>query len=200
MGRIRDLDPDLIFIGGDYADRGLRYVSPCLEALAELKPAMAVLGNHDVQTIAGVNPRQAVVEAMERLGIPLICNSSEVIEHGKWRIQLAGPADCRRDVAYLGHVARDPSADLLIILSHNPDFIPIGCTHLPFDLALCGHTHGGQITWFGRPITTHSIYRRELGRGLCFFRGKPVVVSSGVGTTILPLRFFAPPGIELIEL
>ncbi len=200
IDRISNLSPDMVLLGGDYIERGTRYVLPCLKALSALQPAAAVLGNHDIKPSGGIIPRDAVLDAMEAFGIPVLCNSSMTIRSGNLTIQIAGAADAGRDIAYLGHISRDEHADLMILLSHNPDFIPTGSGHLDFDIAVCGHTHGGQITLFGRPVTTHSIYRRELGRGLCRWRGKPVVVSNGIGTTILPMRFFAVPSIEVIEL
>lgn len=198
--RVQELSPDLVLLGGDYVEGGPTYARECLEALSRLSPAAAVLGNHDIQDSRKGSAREAAAAVCRSLGIPLLYNSCITVQVKGITLQIAGPADARRDTAYLGHIRRDPSADIMILLSHNPDFIPSGAQHLDFDLALCGHTHGGQITLFGRPLTTHSKYRKELGRGLCRWKGKPVVVSCGLGTTIMPLRFFASPSIETADL
>ncbi len=198
--RAEQLNPDLVLLGGDYVERGNRYVDRCISQLARLKAHAAVLGNHDIQTHRGENPRSAVVAALEERGIPLLNNTSMMITVKGIHIQIIGTADARRDIAYAGHLTRDDRADMLILLSHSPDFLPSGAGHLDLDLALCGHTHGGQITLFGRPITTHSRYGRILGRGLCTYRSTPVVISNGVGTTILPLRFWAPCAVDVIDL
>ena len=107
----------------------------------------------------------------------------------------------RPDVAQAG---RDISPkSFAILLSHNPDALPEGLPRAPgaFDLGLAGHTHGGQLTLFGlwAPYVP-SKYGQRFRGGWSTVDGVPVLVSRGTGAYILPMRFFAPPQVHLIEL
>jgi predicted MPP superfamily phosphohydrolase len=89
------------------------------------------------------------------------------------------------------------------LVSHAPDYL---ATALPaakgtFDLALSGHTHGGQVTLFGlwAPILP-SRYGQRYSRGWLTEEGVPVLVTRGVATVGPPLRFFARPQLHVIEL
>jgi len=196
---IQRASPDAVILGGDYVDRGLSYVEPCISILQALKPAAALLGNHDVQTKGGKNPRLLTVQTLESYGIRVLYNSACLLECGGYTLQLIGTGDCRRDIAYTAHIRREARADAALLLAHNPDALPAAAGNLDFDLALCGHTHGGQVSFFGKPLVTHTKHK-QISRGFSFFRGKPVIVSHGTGTTILPLRFFSVPSVEVIDL
>jgi hypothetical protein len=69
------------------------------------------------------------------------------------------------------------------------------------DLYLCGHTHGGQIClpWIG-PIIVNANCPRRYARGLWRHRHMQGYTSPGVGTSGVPVRFFCPPEIGVIEL
>jgi len=89
------------------------------------------------------------------------------------------------------------------LISHNPDSIPLlQQNDPPAELALCGHTHGGQcrIPGYGAVLTS-SIYGKRFERGSYANRenGSRVLVSAGIGTTWIPLRLFCPPEVYRIE-
>ena len=74
-----------------------------------------------------------------------------------------------------------------------------------YDLALCGHTHGGQVTFFGFAPYASSLYGLRYGQAYLTGEmeeddGVHVVISNGVGTTWMPLRFGAPAQYHLITL
>jgi predicted MPP superfamily phosphohydrolase len=94
-----------------------------------------------------------------------------------------------------------PPADHRIVISHAPDFVAA----LPFkiDLALAGHTHGGQVVipFFGPPKTAIRLPRKYAG-GLNDYRGTPLHVTRGVGMErefAIPVRFLCPPEICLLD-
>jgi predicted MPP superfamily phosphohydrolase len=107
-----------------------------------------------------------------------------------------------RDPNVLGRILHAaPPADHRIVISHSPDFIAA----MPFrvDLALAGHTHGGQVVipFFGPPKTAIRLPRRYAG-GLNDFRGTPLHVSRGVGMERgfeIPVRFLCPPEVCLLD-
>jgi hypothetical protein len=192
------LEPDLLLLGGDF-------VSVRADDIARLAPHIAripaplgklgVLGNHDLRA----NHSQ-VAAALEHAGVELITN--------RW-VTLAPPFDdltiCGLDDSRYG----DPRADLAmdgapgrrVVLMHAPEALhEIGDRE--FDLALAGHTHGGQVVLpWGKPLLipsgkfNHRYYGGEYSLGSAGARR--LLVSRGVGCSTLPVRLFAAPQVHL---
>ena len=194
--------PDIILLGGDYSNEHPKDLAECFDKFSELDAPLgvyAILGNHDYW-----NPplmRQAIADA----GIHLLQNSGVWLEKDGSRVLLVGVEDL-----WCGKPSLEPvwqeliDSDYAVLLSHNSDFIddvePSLLQHL--DLMLSGHTHGGQVTLFGL-YTPKKMVKSGLVSG--HFppddSGKPdIIVSNGIGTSILPLRFFARPQIVIVTL
>ena len=69
-----------------------------------------------------------------------------------------------------------------------------------FQLALCGHTHGGQVVLFNRALKSPSDYGEKYRTGWKKENGVDIMISNGVGTSFLPVRLGARPQIHLITL
>jgi uncharacterized protein len=96
-----------------------------------------------------------------------------------------------------------PPADLTLVLGHAPDFIAELAGRIPVDLALAGHTHGGQVVLplFGPPLTLSRLPRRYAG-GLNDYDGVPLHVSRGVGMergAAPRIRFNCPPELCVLD-
>ena len=91
-------------------------------------------------------------------------------------------------------------SNFAILVPHQPDYIEKINMDL-IDLTLSGHTLGGQITFFGSwaPIL-HSIFSQKYRYGLIDSGKTKSFISSGIGTVILPFRFFCRPEIVIITL
>lgn len=194
--------PDLILLGGDYARERPEALAECFAGLSELDAPLgvyAVLGNHDNWDPPFI--RQTIADS----NIPLLENSAVWIEKDGSKILLAGVDDF-----WCGKPSLEPmweeivESDYTVLLSHNPDFIktvePLLLERI--DLMLSGHTHGGQVTAFGlfSPVATvKSGY--DSGHFPPTDKGEPhVIVSNGLGTSALPLRFCAKPQIVIVTL
>jgi predicted MPP superfamily phosphohydrolase len=93
------------------------------------------------------------------------------------------------------------SKDFVILLTHTPDYIEEPEANIA-NLALAGHTHGGQVTLFGlyAPVTA-SKYGMRYRTGLKHNRqGIPIIISNGLGTSRRPIRMFAPTDIVIVTL
>jgi uncharacterized protein len=209
VGRLVDqvnaMAPDLIVLGGDYVYGSKDYERSAFAELGRLEAPLgtfAVLGNHDYAHLADGDwdPKPAI-EAAVQAGIPVLDNSGVWIERSGERFRLAGVSDLLR-----GHPQADPGlegttpGDLVVLVSHEPDFVE---WLMPQDvnLVLSGHTHGGQITFFGlwAPVVS-SEYGQTYRTGLVHNWRATVIVSNGIGTIFPPLRFFARPQIVVITL
>ena len=91
---------------------------------------------------------------------------------------------------------------LRLVLLHGPSgLVPLGDTR--FDLALCGHTHGGQIALpGGRPILTAlgRLSRRYNSGVYHLGPGRHLLVTRGIGCTVVPIRVNAPPEVHLVTI
>lgn len=196
VNQVNALHPDLILLGGDYVSDDPTYVDPCFSELSKLKAPLGiygVLGNND--------PKNESLEAMGNANITYVGNSGLWIEKNGSRIQIGGVGDIQTDYQNQSAAIGDASEnDFVILLSHNPDFFP-RLDKSKVDLMLSGHTHGGQITFFGLwAPATNSKYGQEFRTGVIQDNNTTLVVSNGIGTHILPLRFFARPQIIVITL
>ncbi len=93
------------------------------------------------------------------------------------------------------------SGGFRLLLSHSPDGL-LHARSREVDLALCGHTHGGQITFplLGAPVRHARAVGRREPAGLLRIGGVTTFVSRGFGTSLLPLRLGARPELAVVEL
>jgi uncharacterized protein len=98
-----------------------------------------------------------------------------------------------------GTLAKITDAAPVLAFTHNPDLFP----RIPptVSLTLAGHTHGGQCAFplLGRPIVP-SAYGQRYAAGLVVENNRHLFVTSGLGTSILPVRFRVPPEIALLQI
>ncbi|MBU2566097.1 metallophosphoesterase [Patescibacteria group bacterium] len=192
-------DPDLVLLGGDYVDYHADYVEPVIRELSKIDAPLgiyAVMGNHDYFRAAELMP-----VAMEKYGIKLIDNKNTWIDLGEGGFWLGGIADPTYGEPDYKKAEVDVKAeDFFILLSHTPDQIITLPDSMP-DLVLSGHTHGGQITLFGKWVPyVPSVYGTDYISGLYKINSMKLLVSNGVGTFKIPFRWFAPAQINVLTL
>jgi len=205
--RIVDLtnssNPDLILLAGDYVARGMigsrpfpieRIAAP-LRGLHARLGVYAVLGNHDQWE----NPSR-IAQEIAKQGIRVLENKSVAIRDGDRTVYLAGIGDRFSDADNSQRALADvPSGQAALCLTHSPDVFP----DLPATCALtiAAHTHGGQV-WLpllGR-LVIPSRYGQRYAAGLIREGAKTLFVSTGVGTSIIPVRFLVLPEVSLLEI
>ena len=95
--------------------------------------------------------------------------------------------------------AMDASPGPRLVLSHSPDIVPLLPARIP--LVLAGHTHCGQIRLplVGR-ISTASRFGERYACGRIDEAGRTILVTAGLGTSIVPLRYGVPPDLWVVTL
>lgn len=192
--------PDLVLLAGDFVSdrRVATHHYTFREALAPLAAiraplgAVAVLGNHDHWRDAALGRAE-----LTRNGVTVLAN--DAVRRGPLAIagiddDFTGHADVARAIAEARKLGGIP-----IALSHSPDTFPQVPGDVP--LTLAGHTHCGQLRypWGGTPATM-SRYGDRYACGLIRETGRTLIVSAGLGTSVLPFRFFTHPDMWVITL
>ncbi|WP_199553578.1 metallophosphoesterase [Sandaracinobacteroides hominis] len=200
VAQVNALKPDLILLAGDYHGGKLLDLAPsprmepAVEPFAALKAPLgvfAVMGNHDNSRWAPVvfaKQGEPKLLVNQRLDVgPLVVAGANSVAHGSNIAgTLAGPG-LEKPVLLILHEGDQ--------LSHEER--PPGL-HI---LAFAGHTHGGQIILpFVGNVGKKVLGNSACWRGPCTINGWPIIVTSGIGTSWLPIRYGVPPEILLITL
>jgi uncharacterized protein len=211
--KANEQDADLIVLLGDYVSESSRGrnrnraegtdgtelkipVSTIADNLQGFKARFgvyAVIGNHD-----WYHNSQKVEAELERVGIKVLENEIDEIPVGAQTVRLWGIEDLWKNRA----VPRGPYDGIadkrnIVAITHNPDSLltaPSGIS-----IMFAGHSHGGQVNFpiFG-PFAPFNDPRFMDGHAEV--DGKHVYVTSGVGTSVIPLRWRVPPEIAVLIL
>lgn len=200
--RVNALEPDVLILGGDYVGgraNGSRIFYPAAARFEARLAKIAVLGNHDVWE-NGADARRL----LEQAGFTVLENENTTLQVGGAELAVAGVEDFETGDADPVRAAQGlPDDAFSILVSHNPDVFAerLGETAGTWDLALAGHTHAGQVTFFGNgtPLMP-SAYGERYRSGWRTEHGTPILVTSGVGAVTVPVRLFAPPEVNVITL
>ena len=207
-GRVRNLaekvneyEPDVIILGGDYVGgraHGAEVFYPEIQEFEAAHAKVAVLGNHDVW-----EGEQEARDGLAAANFELLENSNVRIEIDGATLALAGVNDLYTGSPDTALAAQGiAEGDTAILVSHNPDVFAEGLpeTGEIWNLALAGHTHGGQVSMFGKAAIVPSQFGARYRSGWMEEEGVPILVSNGVGTVTLPLRVQTPAEIHIITL
>jgi predicted MPP superfamily phosphohydrolase len=190
--------PDLLLLGGDFISPHARYIDGLAERLRQIEAPLgkfAVLGNHDLYA-----DDEYIVARLAAAGVQTLDNQC---------VRLPPPYDeivlCGLDDPTVG--SPSPPAGLRdargvrIVLMHSPEGL-LSLRGHRFELAFCGHTHGGQVALpGGRPIVMpggplNRMYAHGTHR-LAEHGDASLIVSRGIGCSGLPVRLFARPEVHI---
>lgn len=204
---VNDQHPDLILSTGDFVSGHHKKMSMPIDEIADELSNMkskygiyAVLGNHDWW-----QGGEIIEKALEKHGIIVLGNENKIVNIGGKKLYIAGVEDITtRNIDLVKALKNIKSPTIL--LTHSPDVFPFisnpsdSSITNNVDLTLAGHTHGGQVVIPAiGPIVVPSDYGKKYAQGLIQENGKSLLVTRGIGTSILPLRFNCLPEIIVIN-
>jgi uncharacterized protein len=201
-----DLAPDIVILTGDYVQP--RLAPTRRQTAADLR---AILRQHSMRARYGVFAVRGDVDVdwpdvLAGTGVRLLSGETVRIALPGRALSLIGltPGMSRaHDNDDLLRLVRSvPPGDLRVVAGHNPNFVDVLAGAEPVDLALAGHTHGGQVVLplIGAPYTKTRLPNRFAG-GLHDYGGVPLHVSRGIGMergTAPQVRFRCPPEVCLL--
>ncbi len=211
--RAIELNADVYALTGDYVHNGPAHIPLAAELFIPLvaagKPVVGTLGNHD--HYADPPSGGSMSRALTAIGVRMIDNDRVFLDANSRTLRDAPPAQglCLAGLADYGQATIDPARALSgvpvsmprVVLSHNPDSVEdTRVTRGPrIDLMLSGHLHGGQVKL---PIVGvfafNSRHYAKYIEGLVQAPTCQIIISRGVGMSVLPIRIGVPP--ELVEI
>ena len=194
---LADARPDLLLLGGDFVcteATPIRKLASQLGAIRAPLGRYAVLGNHDWWTDAGL-----ITRTLEEAGIQVVTNRNQRLPGPYDRLVVCGLDDPCAGVPDAAKTFAGADG-IRIVLMHQPSSL-LDVGREPFALALCGHTHGGQIALpnGGPVVVPHGPLSRRYCRGRFTVNGGTMIVSVGIGCSALPFRLFADPEIIVCD-
>lgn len=198
--RLRSLlpeTPDFILLTGDQMHNAhVPFLSLLKEALFQLPAKQGkfqVAGNHDHRV-----GEQVLYEALQSAGVVALDDEHVMMETPAGPLVIAGVDD----IHYGGNLARAlagrPEGVPVVLLSHRPEIFP-NAAKAGVLLVLAGHTHGGQVC-LGSWLCLSDVEEPHWRKGVYRQGNSWMFVSSGLGTTGMPVRLFSPPDVGWIEL
>jgi uncharacterized protein len=197
------ITPDLALFGGDYVNMQPfgggrvppRTIAAILSRLEAPLGRFAILGNHDY-----VYDERAVADALQDHGITVLNHNSCSMRFQNHSIDIIGVPDAHVTSAETYSLLTGLSPDKpTIVLAHDP----VWFAHLPAGphLMLAGHTHGGQIRLPGIGIVRNATKAPlRWSHGLIEESGQYLYVTSGIGTSGLPVRWGVPPEFAVLDM
>ena len=211
LAMLREAELDMIAITGDMIDSRNTDVEVALnfaEKAMQIAPCYYVTGNHE----ARVSEYDELKAGLEACGVIVLENEREQIEMSGEFITILGVDDPSFNTDYLfGDSASVVSSTLAeisteddvftVLLSHRPELFDtyVACG---MDLTLSGHAHGGQfrLPFVGGLVAPNQGFFPKYDSGIYTENGTNMIVSRGIGNSLLPFRFNNRPEVILIEL
>ncbi|HUI31172.1 MAG TPA: metallophosphoesterase [Candidatus Acidoferrales bacterium] len=196
---INNLNPDIIFIPGDFVTSKTEEIFPFVRAFTGLKSKYGIytcLGNHDF-----FGDPDIITEKVRNIGMKVLRNETEELEINGAKLMLSGVDDGKH--ANFRKVSFEATSldTARIMLCHKPYYFETAVAG-KFDIMLSGHTHGGQIVlvdFLGVKLTPAALASQYISGK--YRRGDSLLyVSRGIGTVGLPVRVNCPPEITVFTL
>ena len=210
LDMLREAEPDMIAITGDLIDSRKTNIAVALafaEEAVRIAPCYYVSGNHE----ARVPEYRELKAGLEAAGVTVLDDARVEIEISGKSITIIGVNDpsfladyLTSDAAVMDRKLSELSSEdtsFTILLSHRPELFDTYAAH-DMDLVLTGHAHGGQfrLPLIGGLIAPNQGLFPKYDDGLYSEGNTNMIVSRGLGNSIIPFRFNNRPEVVLIEL
>ena len=206
-----ETEPDCIVLTGDFVDSSRFHPELSLsvaESLVKIAPVYYVSGNHEA--ILPDEDYQALTDGLRGLGVCVLEDESAELTRDGQSIRLIGLTDIgfhpgtleeKKDALRTALSALLPEDEFSVTLAHRPELMDV-YTECGAPLVLSGHAHGGQIRLpgIGGLIAPGQGLFPKYTEGKYEENGTTLVVSRGIGNSVLPLRVNDRPQIVVVQL
>ena len=210
LSAIKSSNPDIIAVTGDLIDSNKTDIEIALRFMAkavEIAPCYYVTGNHESYMLEYNTLRNGLINS----GVTVLENENISISKSEEAIELLGVNDPEFKTDYsldnaatINNILSDLKSDkesFTLLLSHRPELFDVYVNN-DIDLILSGHAHGGQfrLPFVGGLVAPNQGVFPKYDAGLFSENETNMIVSKGIGNSIIPVRFNNRPELVLIEL
>lgn len=211
LEKIEAESPDIIVITGDLIDRRKYDLKPAeilVESAIKIAPVYYVSGNHE----AWSGKYKSIKEMLTRLGVDVLDNRKIDISINNEKITLLGVSDPNfltstyfddTNILNMEENLDDLSntSNFQILLSHRPELFKL-YNEKNIDLIFSGHAHGGQfrLPFIGGVIAPNQGFFPKYTSGVYKMNQSTLIVSRGLGNSIIPIRLFNRPELVVVTL
>lgn len=202
ISKIKKEKPDIIVITGDLVDAYKTDIETSIKLIKSIKdisPIYYVTGNHEEK----IDNYSKLKESLEELKVRILNNETESIKKNGYKINLIGINDptnetiCEIELKESSYDAKSYN----ILLSHRPELLDVYGKN-DIDLVLTGHAHGGQIRipFVGGLVAPNQGVFPKYTSGIYQKDTTTMIVSRGIGNSIIPFRINNNPELVVITL
>ena len=211
VDRIRECEPDMIVLTGDLVDSNHTNVDRAVQFVDEIVkicPVYYVTGNHEYWLEK--SEYDELMDGLASAGVVILDDQVVEISRGDAKFRLVGLDDKNLADGTLGtllnndqNVAHEDSEkkEFTVVLAHEPQYLA-RYAGTGVDLVLSGHAHGGQfrLPFVGGIVAPDQGFLPEYTAGEYYMNGTEMIVSRGLGNSVIPVRLFNYPEIVCVEL
>ena len=201
VDRIRECDPDMIVLTGDLVDSNHTNVDRAVQFVDEIVkicPVYYVTGNHEYWL--DTSEYENLMDGLASAGVVILDDQVVEISRGDAKLRLVGLDDKSLADGTLEALLSDEK-ELTVVLAHEPQYFA-RYAGTGVDLVLSGHAHGGQfrLPFVGGIVAPDQGFLPEYTAGEYYMNGTEMIVSRGLGNSVIPVRLFNYPEIVCVEL
>ena len=207
--KVNSTKPDLVLVGGDFITSTPDYIETSAIFAGKIKSKYGVyscVGDHDNWAYRNNTSKslREVMQALEEHNVEMIDNEKRTIHVNGTEISIAFITSTYvekiNEARFDSVVGNGLSGDLKIMLVHQPsNFLVDKAKQYNFNLLLAGHTHGGQVTFlFPFKNLSPTLFETKYVRGDFHFGDLLMVVTRGLGMSLVPLRYNSTPEVTVI--
>lgn len=201
VDRIRECAPDMIVLTGDLVDSNHTNVDRAVQFVDEIVkicPVYYVTGNHEYWLEK--SEYDELMDGLASVGVVILDNQVVEISRGDAKFRLVGLDDRSLADGTLEALLSDEK-ELTVVLAHEPQYFA-RYAGTGVDLVLSGHAHGGQfrLPFVGGIVAPDQGFLPGYTAGEYYMNGTEMIVSRGLGNSVIPVRLFNYPEIVCVEL
>lgn len=201
VDRIRECEPDMIVLTGDLVDSNHTNVDRAVQFVDEIVkicPVYYVTGNHEYWL--DTSEYENLMDGVASAGVIILDDQVVEISRGDAKFRLVGLDDKSLADGTLEALLSDEK-ELTVVLAHEPQYLA-RYAGTGVDLVLSGHAHGGQfrLPFVGGIVALDQGFLPEYTAGEYYMNGTEMIVSRGLGNSVIPVRLFNYPEIVCVDL
>lgn len=201
VGRIRECEPDMIVLTGDLVDSNHTNVDRAVQFVDEIVkicPVYYVTGNHEYWLEK--SEYDELMDGLIGAGVVILDDQVVEISRGDAKFRLVGLDDKSLADGTLEALLSDEK-EFTVVLAHEPQYL-VRYASIGVDLVLSGHAHGGQfrLPFVGGIVAPDQGFLPKYTAGEYYMNGTEMIVSRGLGNSVIPVRLFNFPEIVCVEL